>query len=372
MIGSGASHNGQTRPRGKAGKWRAVSKVLLIATLLGLFFAAQIFYSAASFHHPVSWGQALYWALGDWYEWALLSPVVFWLCWRFQFDRKSWPTSLPVHLVVGLLLSGVHAVLCALAAVLQGWVTAAPTLFGSEVHKVLANRTHFNIAVYAVIVCAWHAWDYQWRYREREAQATELAARLAQAQLQALRMQINPHFLFNTLNTISSLMLKDVNSANRMIVRLGELLRLTLDISNDQEVPLQQELEFLRRYVEIEQIRFGELLQVRMDIEPATLNATVPNLILQPLVENAIRHAIEPQATGGHIELRCVRDNGSLLLQVSDNGHGPNPRKADSADGSNQARERIGLNNTRQRLQKLYGERQRFEKALARIVQADA
>src|SRR5437867_4498522 len=316
MIGSAASHDGHTRPRAQPGKWHAGAKILLIATVLGLFFTAQIYYSAATFHNSVSWGQALYWAFGDWYEWALLAPMIFWLCRRFQFDQQSWPKSLPVHLVGGLFLSGVHGVLCALAAVLQGWVTGVSTPFGSEVQKVLANRTHFNLAVYAVIVCAWHAWDYHRRYREREAQAAELATRLAQAQLQALRMQLNPHFLFNTLNTISSLMLKDVNSANRMVVRLGELLRSTLEISNDQEVPLQQELEFLRRYVEIEQIRFGELLKVKLDVEPAMLAATVPNLILQPLVENAIRHAIEPQTTGGQIELRCVRSNGSLLLQV--------------------------------------------------------
>jgi signal transduction histidine kinase len=361
MIGSAASHDKRTRPRAKSGKWRVVGEVLLIATLLGLFFAAQIYYSAASFHHPVSWGQALYWAFGDWYEWALLSPVIFWLCRRFQFDRQSWPKSLLVHFVGGLLLSGVHAVLCALAAVLQGWVTGTPTLFGTEVHKVLANRTHFNIAVYAVIVCAWLAWNYHRRYREREAQATELAARLAQAQLQALRMQLNPHFLFNTLNAISSLMLKDVNSANRMIARLGELLRLALEFNNDQEVPLQRELEFLRRYIEIEQIRFGDLLEVRLDVEPGTLDAAVPNLILQPVVENAVRHAIEPKATGGLIELRCLRSNGSLWLQVSDNGQGLNSWKTNADAPSSQARERVGLSNTRQRLQKLYGDQQSFE-----------
>jgi len=359
MIGPAANHGDQVPE--KPPRWHAGAKVLLIATVLGLFFTAQIYYSAASFHHSVSWRQALYWAFGDWYEWALLSPVIFWLCRRFQFDRQSWRRSLPVHLVVGLCLSVVHGVLCALAAVFQGWVTGVPTSFGGEVHKVLANRAHFNLAVYAVIVCAWHAWDYHRRYREREAQATELAARLAQAQLQALRMQLNPHFLFNTLNTISSLMLKDVSSANRMIVRLGDLLRLTLEIGNHQEVSLQQELEFLRRYIEIEQIRFGDLLQVKMDIEPATLDASVPNLILQPLVENAIRHAIEPQTSGGWIELRCVRSNGSLLLQVSDNGQGRGSLEPDSAVVSKPARERIGLNNTRQRLQNLYGDRQSFE-----------
>jgi len=359
MTGSTTTHADPSGPPEKPGKWRVGAKVFLIATLLGFFFAAQIYYSAASFQHAVSWGQSLYWAFGDWYEWALLSPVIFWLCRRFRFDRLSWPKSLPVHLVGGLLLSGVHAVLCALAAVFQGWITGTPALFGGEVHKLLANRTHFNLAVYAVIVCAWHAWDYHRQYREREAQTTELTARLAQAQLQALRMQLNPHFLFNTLNAVSSLMLKDVNLANRMIARLGELLRLTLEIGDHQEVPLQQELDFLRRYIEIEQIRFGDLLKVKMDVEPATLGATVPNLILQPLVENAIHHAIEPQATGGQIELRCVRSNGSLWLQVSDTGQGLNSPKTDEA--SKPAREHIGLNNTRQRLQKLYGDRQSFE-----------
>jgi len=111
MIGSAASHEPQTRAREKPGKWHAGAKILLIATFLGLFFTAQIYYSAASFHHSVSWGQALYWAFGDWYEWALLSPVTFWLCRRFRFDQQSWPRSLPVHLVGGLFLSGVHGVL---------------------------------------------------------------------------------------------------------------------------------------------------------------------------------------------------------------------------------------------------------------------
>src|SRR5262245_14179590 len=326
------------QPLAKSRAWPAGAKILLIATCLGLFFTAQIYYSAASFDHSVSWGQSLYWALGDWYEWALLSPVIFWLCGRFRFDRQSWPRSLPIHLVGGLCLSGVHAVLCALAAVLQGWVTGGPITFGSEVHKVLANRTHFNLAVYAVIVCAWHAWDYHRRYREREAQAAALATQLAQARLQALRMQLNPHFLFNTLNAISSLMLKDVTSANRMIVRLGDLLRLTLDSKNDPEVPLEQELQFLRHYLEIEQIRFGDLLKVKIDVEPVTLDASVPNLIPQPLVENAIRHAIEPQTTGGRIELRCLRSNGNLLLQVSDNGQGLTSQQTDAAEAGKQAR----------------------------------
>src|SRR6185369_15542952 len=243
----------------------------LVATALGFFFAAQIYFSAAATHRDVSWAQALYWSITDWYEFALLAPIILWTCGRFRFERGSWPRALAVHLCVGLLLAGVHVVLCAVADVFQGWVTAKPVVFAKSLRGILYNRTHYNLAVYAVIVCAWHAWDYYRKFREREAQATELAGRLAQAQLQALRMQLNPHFLFNTLNAVSSLMLKDVPAANKMISRLGELLRLTLE-NTQQEVPLQQELDFLRRYLDIERIRFGDRLQLKMDIDPATLS----------------------------------------------------------------------------------------------------
>jgi sensor histidine kinase YesM len=263
-------------------------------------------------------------------------------------------------LCVGLLLALVHVVLCGVADVFQGWVTAKPVVFAKSLRGILYNRTHYNLAVYAVIVCAWHAWDYYSKFREREVQAAELAAQLAQAQLQALRMQLNPHFLFNALNAVSSLMLKDVVAANKMISRLGDLLRLTLEKSGQQEVPLQQEIEFLRRYLEIEQIRFGDRLQLKMDIEPSTLEAAVPNLILQPLVENAIHHAIEPQETTGQIQLRSVRENGRLVLQVSDNGPGLPQEILQTAGASSDTRERIGLNNTRERLRKLYGENQQF------------
>jgi two-component system, LytTR family, sensor kinase len=329
--------------------------IFLVATALGFFFAGQIYFSSAAIHRDVSWAQALYWAFTDWYEFALLMPVIFWMCRKFRFERRAWARGLAIYLCAGLLFAGVHALMCAAADVLQGWVTAKPVVFAKSLRGILANRTHYNLAVYAVIVCGWYAWDYYRKFREREAQAAELAGRLAQAQLQALRMQLNPHFLFNTLNAISSLMLKDVVAANKMLSRLGELLRLTLEKSDQQEVPLQQEIEFLRRYLEIEQIRFGERLQLKMEVEPSTLQAAVPNLILQPLVENAVRHAIEPQELVGQIVLRSTRDNGRLVLQVSDNG----PGLADAQPGD--TRERIGLNNTRERLRKLYGENQQFE-----------
>jgi signal transduction histidine kinase len=318
-------------------------------------------YSSAAFGRPVSWGQALYWGLGDWYEWAILAPSIFWLSRRFSFERNRWRQALGVHFIAGLIFSVVHLLLCCLAEQLQGWVQGHSVSFPASFQRLFTNRFHFNLAVYGLVVCAWHAWAYYWKYREREAQAVELAGRLAQAQLQALRMQLNPHFLFNTLHAVSSLMLRDVVAANRMITRLGELLRLTLESTDQQEVSLQQELEFLRRYLEIEQIRFGDRLAVRVEVEPATLEASVPNLILQPLVENAIRYAIEPNTAPGEIKLAAVRNNGQLLLQVSDNGHGGEARESQKVNGAWIAREGIGLSNTRQRLRQLYGEKQNLE-----------
>src|SRR5262245_54762563 len=296
--------------------------VFAVSSLIGLFFAAQMHYAGAVFGRPVRWGQALYWGLGDWYEWAILSPIIFWLGRRFRFERGRWRRSFGIHFIAAVIVSVAHLLLCGLAEQLQAWVEGNHVSYAASFQRLFTNRFHFNMAVYGLILCAINAWAYYRQYREREAQAAELARQLAQAQLQALRSQLNPHFLFNTLHAVSSLMLKDVYAANRMITRLGELLRLSLATTDQQEVPLRQELEFLRRYLEIEEIRFGDRLAVQMSIEPATLDAVVPNLLLQPLVENAIRYAVEPNTGPGQVQLSSTRSNGRLILQVSDNGFG--------------------------------------------------
>jgi sensor histidine kinase YesM len=238
---------------------------------------------------------------------------------------------------------------------LQSAVIGPPASFKGTLQHLLANRGHFNLAVYALIVCAWHAWDYHRKYRDREAETADLNMRLARAQLEALRMQLNPHFLFNTLNSISGLMLTDVTRANKMLSRLGELLRLTLETRDQQEVALSQELKFLNCYLEIQRIRFGTRLNVAMDIDPATLEARVPNLVLQPIAENAIRHTMEPVNGGGQVVFRALRQNGGLILEVADNGEGLTSQKRQETQVETAAGHRIGLENTRQRLQKLYG-----------------
>jgi two-component system LytT family sensor kinase len=330
----------------------------LSATAIGIFFAAQIRVASTAKGHAVSWAQALYWSLGDWYEWALLAPPIFWLARRFSFGRARWPLSLAAQLLAGVAFATVHAAMCAGAAVLQASYQGAPAHFAAEFRRLMANRFPFNLAVFAMLVAGWHAWNYYRESRDRATQATELAAQLAEARLHALRMQLNPHFLFNTLNSISSLMLKDVYAANQMLARLGEFLRRTLETANEAEIPLRRELDFARQYLDIEQVRFGPRLSVAFRVEPALLDAAVPNLILQPLVENAIRHGVERTPQPNRLEVNVTRDNGSLQLRLT------NSAGAGLEDGSRAAfAEGVGLSNTLHRLRQLYGDAHQFNLA---------
>jgi two-component system, LytTR family, sensor kinase len=322
-------------------------------TLLGLSFASQFYISSAKAGLDVSWGQAVRYALGDWYVFALLSMPVIWLAKNFSFEGGTRLRSLAVHAAASILFSLAYMVL---RAFLGLWQSQTPLAF-SEVFKPLLVKTwHFNLLIYWVIVAVAHAFDYYRKYRERELRALELEKRLAQAKLQALQMQLNPHFLFNTLHSISALMHQDVEAADRMITRLSDLLRAALAGAETQEVSLAEELKLLQLYLGIEQIRFGPRLTLKLDVAPDTVDAQVPNLILQPLVENAIRHGIEPRSQPGLIELQARRTNGTLALVVSDNGGG----LAKNNEGRG-LKEGIGISNTRARLKELYGSAQRFE-----------
>jgi two-component sensor histidine kinase len=316
-------------------------------TLIGLSFACQFHISSSKAGLDVAWRQAIDYALGDWYVFGLLSVPVIRLARTFHFEAGSRGRSLAVH----LLGSGVFSAAYIFARAWVGaWQSAAP--FTEAFQPLLVKTWHFNLLVYWVMVAVTCAFDYYRKYRERELRAIELEKLLAQAKLQALRMQLNPHFLFNSLHSISALMHKNVDAADRMISRLGELLRAALDNTELQEVPLRQELQFLQRYLELEQIRFGNRLVVEIRAAPEVLEARVPNLILQPLVENAIRHGIEPHARPGRIRLLAGRQADELTLEVHDNGLGLASQSP--VDG-------VGLSNTRARLRTLYGEAHAFE-----------
>jgi signal transduction histidine kinase len=317
-------------------------------TFIGLSFAFQFYISSAKAGLDVSWRQAVSYALGDWYVFALLSIPVTSLARRFRFESGTRVKSAAVHVSGSIAFSLAYMVL---RAWVGRWQSGGS--FSEAFRPLLVKTWHFNLLIYWVIVAVSFAFDYYRKYRERELSAAELQKQLAHAKLQALQMQLNPHFLFNSLHSISALMHEDVERADSMIARLSDLLRAALDSSDTLEVPLRQEFDLLERYLAIEQIRFGDRLDVKIDAPPEILDAQVPNLILQPLVENAIRHGIEPRAKRGRVELRAQRADGTLTLEVSDNGPGLPSREP--------INEGVGLSNTRTRLRTLYGEAHSFE-----------
>lgn len=316
-------------------------------TLIGLSFAFQFHLSSSKAGLDVTWRQAIHYALGDWYVFALLSVPVIRLTRVFHFEAPTRGRSLVAHLLGSVIFSLAYMILRAWVGIWQSDAT-----FTEAFQPLLVKTWHFNFLIYWVMVAVTCAFDFYSKYRERELRAIELEKRLAQAKLQALQMQLNPHFLFNSLHSISALMHMDVEAADRMISRLGELLRAALDNTENQEVPLRKELDFLRRYLEIEQLRFGSRLAIEIQAPAETLEAQVPNLILQPLVENAIRHGIEPHARPGRIRLVARRQQDELTLEVHDNGGGL---------GSDSLVVGVGLSNTRARLRTLYGDAHLFE-----------
>jgi two-component system LytT family sensor kinase len=323
-------------------------------TLFAFFFASELVVSRAYAGRPVNIGRAL----GIWlicaFLWLAATPLVLWLARRFPLDRQRWITSVLAHLGAGAAIS---FVLLALYVRITFWLGLEPNQqsFLLAFRSQLVFGFHSEVLTYWVIIGLSHGIDYYRKYRERELRALQLETRLAQAQLDALKMQLHPHFLFNTLNSISVLMSEDVAAARRMLTRMSELLRASLENVGRHEVSLREELDFLKNYLEIEQTRFQDRLAVRMDIEPGVLDARVPNLILQPLVENAIRHGIAPRAQPGLIEIFAARENGVVRLRVRDNGPG---LQSSAPENLNKG---IGISNTQARLQQLYGADHLFE-----------
>jgi len=236
-------------------------------------------------------------------------------------------------------------------------IARTPTLLALFKNTIFSvYYIHMGLTIYWTTLVVAHASYYYRGLREGETKAAQLTTQLAQAQLQALKMQIHPHFLFNTLNSIAALLHKDVEAADIMIARLGDFLRLTLKRSDAQTINFGQELEFLRCYLDIERTRFQDRLVVEVDVEPQALGVTVPNLILQPIVENAVRHGIARQTTSGRISIRALKKDGRLIMQVEDNGPG-----LETSGNPVETSEGIGLNNTRARLKQFYGDDYQLE-----------
>lgn len=335
--------------------WIIWSLVTILWLTIATFSATQTYFEYLEEKAPVTW-LPIFWAqMSAWGIWIPFSRLIFELGQRWPFERPFWLRRLLLHLSASMILAYAHVLFYALVLVrLRPFPWDEKYYAFSHLRAMEMNTTFkFDVLIYWAVLGAVLALSYYRKYREGELHAVELQGQLAQAQLQALKMQLQPHFLFNTLNAIAGLVRKNENkAATDMLAGLSDLLRLTLENAGAQEVSLKQEIDFLERYLDIERLRFADRLQVQMQVAPETLEARVPNLILQPLVENAIRHGIAPRAVAGLIEIRAERENGKLRLQVKDNGAGISTEKFNHHG--------VGLSNTRARLERLYGANQTF------------
>jgi signal transduction histidine kinase len=292
-----------------------------------------------------------------WFTWAAVVPLIVWLSLRFRFERRNWMRAAMAHVPAVIVLSEVHIIL-------QEWFRrrlaeysgrSLTMTFWDGVQRAMIQYFDWEMMTYWAIVGVALAAVYYREAQERALAAAKLETKLVESHLQTLQSQLHPHFLFNTLHAISTLMHRDVDAADRMISRLGELLRMTLDNVGHQEVTLKEELDFLEKYLQIEQTRFRDRLTVKFDVQPETLDGLVPWMLLQPLVENAIKHGISPQAGPGTIRIAARRDSHHLVVEVEDDGLGLSQEAITALQSG------IGLSTTRARLQYQFGRDYRFE-----------
>ncbi len=326
----------------------------LLWSALGLFETAlHLAYHGPEAAAAGSWPETFFRILPRWYLWGLLTPIVIGLARRFPLHPRVARPLFLVHLPAGLALTTVHAVT---------WLALRYTIFyppeQAVAYLAYARRVFppffaLDFMAFWAILGAYFALYYVGRFREREVQrarleleASRLETRLTRARLHVLTTQLQPHFLFNTLNAVAELIPTRPAVAEQMVVRLGDLLRRLTDIGSTDEIPLREELEVVRAYLEIERLRYGDRLTTRLDLAPEALEVRVPTLCVQPLVENAVRHGLAPVGRAGTLEIAARREDGWLLVEVRDDGRG----LAFEPD-----EEGVGLGNTRRRLQKLYG-----------------
>ena len=335
-----------------------VLMLLVIATAFGVSSTLQVYGIALLSDSPATEDIPRLLALNCvyWYVPALAAPAILRLATRFRHGRVGWPMLLLVHVPGALAYASLHAaVMLGARAVLfhQGMGLAPTGPCWACVARESLVQLDWLLMTYLFFVGLAHALAYR---RESEARAigtAQLETRLVEAQLQALQRQVHPHFLFNTLNTISGLVRSNVDAADTMIAQLGDLLRRTLQTSGSQLSTLDEELEALQTYLNIEQIRFGDRLKVTLDIAPDTLDAQLPTLMLQPLVENAVRHGIAPHARPGRLWVSGSRAGSRLVIEIRDSGDGVRPERTGAVGHG------VGLGNTRARLEHLY--RSNFE-----------
>lgn len=321
-------------------------------TLIVVTFSVQAYVFAVARDRPDNFWHEFLVAASDWYIWAALTPLVLFFCRRFRITSNNWLSVVPVHLAVGVLISFLQL---AIQVRLNYIINPGYKMTYWRVLYFFATfKGHINLLTYWVIVALNHGFYYYEQSRARELAWSRMETDLANAQLQVLNMQLHPHFLFNTLNSISTLVSEDPQAARQMVIKLSDLLRASLNKIDQPAVPLQQELELLECYISIEQTRFKDRLAIEQEIDSTALACEVPTMILQPLVENAVRHGIGKHRQADRISIVAQRVDGHLLLEVRN--------CIGSVENGGPALARgIGLTNTRARLEQLYSTQHSFE-----------
>jgi signal transduction histidine kinase len=317
---------------------------------LAAFTASQISLFLRSTGGDAPWPRLFFGQLIWWLLWAALVPIVLWMSRRYPLERGRRAQRTLIHLGAAAAVGLTHTL---------ARVASLPLILGHTelqwAHEVVFSFStyfHWNIVLYVLVVASEHAWRYRQRYRQRELEASRLQARLARAELDALRRQLHPHFLFNAMQGVAELIHEHPQRAEAVVLQLSELLRWTLGHSDSMEVTLREELEFVERYLAVEKVRFEERLSIVWNVPPETFEARVPQLVLQHLVENALRHGLASRAEGGTLTIAAEERDDHLELSVADDGIGL---------GEGSARWGLGLKNTRARLERLYGKEQRLE-----------
>lgn len=298
------------------------------------------------------------WLVGesfDWFSWALLVPLIIWLARKVRISRKTLFWSAPLHFLFSVLAAAFTLVVGVLGSIWAHNEKLATAEIIDLCYREIVWMLPWSIFIYSGIVAVYYALDYYRQYNERELRASRLESELTRAQLETLHTQLQPHFLFNTLNSISVLMRKgEIDTAQHMLNRLSDLLRYVLAKGGTQVIQLEAELEIVRGYLEIEQVRFGDRLQVEMTIDQESLKAEVPSFVLQTLVENAVRHGLAHKTGKGTVRIGSRREENRLVLTVEDDGIG-------LAAPSQSRGEGVGLRSTRTRLSALYADSHQFD-----------
>lgn len=329
-------------------KWFGSALNLGLWTIYGAFMTVQIVYDASLGTRPVSWTQGLVSQMSYAYVWAAFTPLIMRFARRFPIVSRQWARNSVLHFIAGLAFAFVTVSIWDVGLMPLLQPATSPRTF-ARIWRELTWALDFGLLNYCLVVACFISIHFYERSHAGEFRAAQLSVRLARAQLDALKMQLEPHFLFNTLHTIAELLHEAPDVAEQMLIRLSEFLRLSLAHEADSEVTLQNELNFLEQYLAIQKLRFEERLRVELEIEPGTFSALVPNLILQPLVENAFKHGVSRCSNGATLRIRSNRRQDKLALSVC------NTCPATALIGATGVNKGVGLTNTEERLRCLYG-----------------